>query len=140
MQISLIQPDEPLHFERIVLYPYPDLKRIWTRVWLNTLADPRPNIEIVVRNPDGSENTSVFAMTHAEQKLETTLHLRHPRAGATYHVSARLTVGLTEQPELVEQQDFALLLEFRDPQRGEPGFGVGVDWAEVQQKAQGAGL
>jgi hypothetical protein len=140
MQISLIQPDEPLRFERIVLYPYPDLKRIWTRIWLSTLADPHPNIEIVVRNPDGSENTSVFAMTHAEQKLETTLHLRHPRIGAAYHVKARLTVGLSEQPELVDQQEFELLLEFRDPKRGEPGFGVGVDWTEVHQKAQGTGL
>jgi hypothetical protein len=136
MEISLFQNDESLRFERIVLYPYPDLKRIWARAWLTAVQDQRPNIEITVHNPDGTENTSVFVMAHAEQRLETTLHLRHPRPGATYHVVAELTVGISDRPTLVERQEFDLVLEFRDPQKQEPGFGVGVDWDQLGQKAE----
>jgi hypothetical protein len=123
MEISLFQP-------------YPDLKRIWARAWLTAVPDQKPNIEIAVLNPDSTENTSVYLMAHPEQRLETTLHLRNPQAGATYHVVATLSLGLTDQPELIERQEFDLILEFRNPQKHEPGFGIGVDWAQLQTQAQ----
>ncbi len=136
MEISLFQPDEPLRFERVVLYPYPDLKRIWTRAWLTAVQDQHPNVEIIVYNPDGSENTSVYMMAHAEQRIETTLHMRNPTPGAIYRVVAELTLGLTDKPELLERQEFELILEFRNPNQKAPGFGFGVDWDQVQQTAQ----
>jgi hypothetical protein len=136
MEISLFQPDETLHFERIVLYPYPDLKRIWARAWVTAVPDQRPNIEITILNPDGSENTSVFVMAHAEQRLETTLHLRNPKSGAVYHVIAQLTLGISDRPEPLERQEFDLVLTFRDPAKHEPGFGIGVDWDQLRQTAQ----
>jgi hypothetical protein len=134
MEISLFQADEPLRFERIVLYPYPDLKRIWTRAWLTAVQDQKPNIEIVVLNPDGTENASVFLLAHAEQKLDTTMHIRNPQPGATYHVIALLTLGLTEQPELIDRHEFEMVLEFRNPDAYEPGFGIGVDWNELRNQ------
>ncbi|MCC6169770.1 MAG: hypothetical protein IT329_21310, partial [Caldilineaceae bacterium] len=86
MEISLFQTDEPPRFERIILYPYPDLRRIWTRLWLTAAPDKAPNLELFVLNPDGSENTSVYMMARREQRIETTLHLRNPVPGATYRV------------------------------------------------------
>lgn len=133
MEISLFQQDESLRFERIVLYPYPDLKRIWTRAWLTPVQDQRPNVEILILNPDGTENTSVYMMAHTEQRIETTLHMRNPTPGETYHVVAELTLGMSETPALVERQEFDLILEFRNPDKKEPGFGVGVDWNQLQQ-------
>jgi hypothetical protein len=133
MEISLFQADEPLRFERIVLYPYPDLKRLWTRAWLTVAQGEKPNIEIVVLNPNGTENASVFLLAHAEQKLDTTLHLRNPQPGATYHVIAMLSQGLTEKPAVIDRHEFDLLLEFRNPDAREPGFGMGVDWDEFRQ-------
>jgi hypothetical protein len=138
MNISLFDASEPLRFERVVLYPYPDLKRIWTRVWLTASPDKQPNIEISVLNPDGSENASVFMMFHAEPRAETTLHLHNPIPGETYRVVAELTLGMGEEPELVERQEFDLLLEFRNPDAGDPGFGFGVDWEELRRKQSGA--
>lgn len=138
MEISLFQPDEKLRFERIVFYPYPDLKRIWARAWLTAVQDQKPNIEIAILNPDGSENTSVYLMAHPEQRLETTLHLRNPQPGAAYHVVATLSQGMAERPDLIERQEFDLILEFRNPQKNEPGFGMGVDWAQLQTQAQTA--
>ncbi len=136
MEISLFQPDEKLRFERIVLYPYPDLKRIWMRAWLTAVQGQHPNVEIIVYNPDGSENASVYMMAHAEQRIETTLHMRTPTPGLTYHVVAELTMGLTDKPELLERQEFDLILEFRNPNQKVPGFGFGVDWDQIQQTAQ----
>ena len=54
MDISLFQQDEPLRIERAILYPYPDLKRIWTRIWLPAVQDERPNLRILLIKPHGS--------------------------------------------------------------------------------------
>ena len=94
MEISFFDENAPLKFERVVLYPYPDLKRVWTRIWLTTVAEDKPNIEVVVLDPDGAENCSVYLMAHAEQRAETTLHMRNPVVGQTYPVVVELTRGL----------------------------------------------
>ena len=135
MEISLFEEGAALRFERIVLYPYPDLKRVWTRLWLTAVLDESPNIEVTVLNPDGSENCSVYMMAHSERRAETTLHLRTPEAGAIYRVVAELSRGISEAPELIDRQEFAMILEFRDPDAGAPGFGMGVDWSELEHDA-----
>ncbi len=136
MEISLFDNDQPLRIERCVLYPYPDLKRIWMRLWLSSVQDEeRPNLEVLIYNADGSENCSVFLLEHAEARVETTLHLRNPAAGATYQVVVEMTVGLGTEARTLDRHEFPLLLEFRNPDTGEPGFGFGVDWDEVKRKA-----
>lgn len=138
IEIPLFQEGETLHFERAVLYPYPDLKRIWTRVWLSAVQDEKPNIEIIVLDPNGEENCSIYMMEHAEQRAETTLHMRNPVPGATYHVVLELTRGLGPEAVQVDRREFDLQLAFRDPDRGEPGYGFGVDWNDIQRKVQGS--
>ena len=96
--------------------------------------DEKPNLEIVILNPNGTENTSVFLLAHAEQKLDTTLHIRNPQPGATYHVIALLSLGLTENPTVLDRHEFDLLLEFRNPDAFEPGFGIGVDWDDLRRR------
>jgi hypothetical protein len=135
MEISLFDEDVPLKFDRVVLYPYPDLKRIWTRIWLSTLAEEKPNIEVILLDPDGVENCSVYLMAHAEQRAETTLHMRNPVVGQTYPVIVELTRGLGDDIERIDRQQFELTLEFRNPETGDPGFGFGVDWDEVKRKS-----
>ncbi len=139
MEIPLFESDESQRFERIILYPYPDLKRIWTRVWLTAVQGTRPNLELIVLNPDGSENTSVYMRARGEQRAETTLHLRQPIPGATYRVIALLTEGMSETPQELDRQEFDLVLEFRDPERGQAGFGMGVDWDELRREAERTG-
>ena len=133
MEINFFQDDEPLHFERIVLYPYPDLKRIWARLWVSAQQDKSPNIELHILNPDGSENCSIDLLTQSEQRHEKTLHMQDPVAGETYRVVARLTLGLNESPELLDEQEFDMILEFRNPEEKEPGFGFGVDWDQYRE-------
>ena len=139
MEIPLFEQGESLHFERAVLYPYPDNKRIWTRLWLTAVPDSRPNVEILLYNPDGSENTSVYLMGHAEQRVETTLHLRDPQPGAIYHCVVILSEGIGESLSELERREFDLPLTFRKPDRGEAGFGFGVDWDEIARRQQESG-
>jgi hypothetical protein len=134
MEIPLFQADETLRFERIVLYPYPDLKRIWTRVWVTAVEDQHPNLEIRVFNPDGTENTSVYLMSQTEQRIETTLHLHEPVPHAIYHVRAELSLGIGEEHSSVDAQEFNMVLEFRNPDANEPGFGMGVDWDALRSQ------
>ena len=138
MEISLFETDRPLRVERCVLYPYPDLKRIWTRLWLTAVQnEEHPNVEVLVYDQEGRENCSVFIMEHAENRVETTLHMRNPTAGSVYRVVVELTMGLGEEARLLDRHEFDLSLEFRNPDAGEPGFGFGVDWDEVKRKATG---
>ena len=131
MEIPLFQDDESLRFERIVLYPYPDLQRIWTRCWLTAVQETHPNLEIIVYGPDGAEDNSTFLMALDTQKVETTLHMRQPVPGATYRVEAILTDGLSPEPEALDRHEFEMVLEFRDAEQHEPGFGIGVEWSSL---------
>lgn len=120
--------DEPLRFKHILIYPYPDLRRLWVRTWLPPQMEASPNVEYRVLNPDGSENNSLVLLAQTDTKLDNTLHLREPiLPGATYRVVAELSVGLGQDVELVDRQEFDLVLEFRDPEAGEPGFGIGLE-------------
>jgi hypothetical protein len=133
MEIPLFEADTPMLFERIVLYPYPDLKRIWTRIWLTAVEDVAPNVEIAVMNPDGSENCSVYMMARTEQRIETTLHIREGVPGTIYRVIATLSSGMGDSAEQLDRREFDLTLEYRDPEKREAGFGVGVDWNEFSR-------
>jgi hypothetical protein len=135
MEIPLFEADTPMRFERIVLYPYPDLKRIWTRIWLPAVEDEAPNVEITVMNPDGSENCSVYMMARTEQRIETTLHIREGVPGTIYRVFAILSKGIGDAAEELDRREFDMTLEFRNPEKKEAGFGVGVDWNELGQGA-----
>ncbi|MFZ1772042.1 MAG: hypothetical protein WAU00_22715 [Caldilinea sp.] len=136
MEISLFEDEAPLRVERCILYPYPDLKRIWTRLWVTpTQAEEKPNLEVILINPDGTENCSVFLMAHAEARAETTLHLHAPIPGGVYGVAVEMTQGVGDAQKVIERHTFDLVLEFRNPNTGEPGFGFGVDWDEVARKA-----
>jgi hypothetical protein len=89
---------------------------------------------LIVFNPDGSENTSIYMMARREQRIETTLHLRNPIPGANYRVLALLTEGAGDAAHEIDRQEFDLVLEFRDPEKRQPGFGMGVDWNEPRQE------
>ena len=127
-EINLFEQDTPLRFERILIYPYPDLQRLWVRIWLPArLEGEAPNVELIVYNPDGTENNSLVLLAQTDTKLNNTLHLKQPlRPGETYRVEALLSVGLSKNAEQVDRQTFDLPLEFRDPEAGELGFGIPI--------------
>lgn len=120
MEIPLFEQGETLHFERAVLYPYPDNKRVWTRLWLTAVPDSRPNIEILLNNPDGSENTSVYLMAQTEQRAETMLHLRRSATRCNLSLCGH-PLGFRAWARRSTSWNGASLiyLTFRNPDRGD---------------------
>jgi len=125
--IDLFEPYAPLRFERILIYPYPDLRRLWVRIWLPArMEDEAPNVELIVYNPDGSENNSLVLLAQTDTRLDNTFHLKAPvLPDQIYRVEALLSVGLDREAQPVDHRSFGLTLTFRDPEAGEPGFGFG---------------
>ena len=128
-QINLFEQDTPLQFERILIYPYPDLRRLWVRIWLPArLEDDAPNVELTVYNPDGTENNSLVLLAQTDTRLNNTLHLKDPVIpDENYRVEATLSVGLSKDAPQIDHQTFDLTLTFRDPEAGEQGFGINCD-------------
>ncbi len=128
MEINLFETSAPLRFEHILIYPYPDLRRLWVRIWLPALLDgDSPNVELRLLNPDGSENNSLVLLAQTDTKLDNTFHLKDPVPGATYRMIAELSVGFNAEAKMVDHQEFDLPLEFRNPEAGERGYGIGLD-------------
>ena len=136
MEINFFDDSATLRFEHILVYPYPDLHRLWVRIWLPALLDgDAPNVELRLINPDGSENNSLVLLAQTDTKLNNTFHLKDPIPGASYRMIAEMTVGFNEQARLVDHQEFPLVLEFRDPDAGQPGFGIGLDdWFAAEDR------
>jgi hypothetical protein len=126
MEINLFEQDAPLRFERILIYPYPDLRRLWVRIWLPArLEDGAPNVELIVYNPGGTENNGLVLLAQTDTRLNHTLHLKDPvLPDEVYRVEALLSVGLSQDAQQVDRQTFDLTLAFRNPEAGEPGFGI----------------
>jgi hypothetical protein len=61
--------------------------------------------------------------------------MRNAEPGTIYRVFATLSVGMGEEAEVLDRREFDMTLEFRDPEKREPGFGIGVDWNELSRGA-----
>lgn len=121
--INLIQADEPLRIQRIVLYPYPDLTRLWYRLQLEALQDQPPNISICIWNPDQTENASIAYVAYDDAFLEATIHLRQPVPAAEYVCTTEIATGMRPDLRVHDFARFRFPLEFRDAAQGAEGFG-----------------
>ncbi len=104
---------EPVHIRRARLYPFPDLKRLWLRVDLSPFAQP-PNLEVIVRDPEGRVATSMYMVEWREPRVSLTLHLRiPPREGGRYVAE----LILTEKGERVlDRKEVPFDLTFVEPE------------------------
>jgi hypothetical protein len=127
-EINLFDEDEPLAFKHILIYPYPDLKRLWVRIWLPARQGAELNVELRLYDPAGRENNSLLLLAQTDVKLNNTFHVKDPiQPGAAYWMTAELSTGFGDQTEVLDRQEFEVLLEFRDPEAGQPGFGIGLE-------------
>lgn len=121
--ISLVQPDEPLRIQKILIFPYPDLKRLWFRMQLQAQPNQQPNIDIDVAAVDGPAGNSLAFVAYDDTYLDATIHLKEPHPGSLYQCVVDLSLGLPPDMEHVEQVKFEFPLEFRDAEKGADGFG-----------------
>ncbi len=103
---------EPVHIRRARLYPFPDLKRLWLRVDLSPFAQP-PNLEVIIRDPEGREATSMYMVEWREPRVSLTLHLRVPPQEGGRYVAELI---LTETGEKVlDRKEVSFELTFVEP-------------------------
>jgi len=111
MQIQINWEDQAPEIAAAVVYPYPDLRRLWLRVALTAFAE-YPNLDVVITDPDGHVVASLSAVEVREQELAYTLHLRQaPQPAAVYHAHLLLTRGDT----LLHQLTVDFPLTFVEP-------------------------
>ncbi len=125
--INLVQSDQPLRVQKIVLYPYPDLTRLWFRLQLVALQEEPPNIEVSIRNADGSRNNSLSFVAYDDVFVDATIHLKEPQAGDLYVCTTEITTGMPPDIEVHDTIHFEFPLVFRDAEAGEVGFGYDID-------------
>lgn len=105
--------DRPPAIERVEVWPYPDLQRLWVRLQTGPFA-AFPDLALAVHDPDGQEVCALFMVEIRQPYQSVTLHLRQPpRPGETYRLEIELIRGeATLNRRLVE---FALAFREPDP-------------------------
>ena len=119
--------DQPLRVRKIVLYPYPDLTRLWFRLQLDALPAELPNIDIQIWNSDNTENISVSYVAYDDTFLDATLHLKDSQPADTYTCTTRVSTGRGQDLVVLDAVRFEFPLEFRDAQAGMEGFGYDLE-------------
>lgn len=101
----------PPTIERVEVWPYPDLKRLWARVETTPFA-AFPDLAFTVSDPDGEIVCTLFMVEIRDAYQAVTLHLRRtPRPGETYRLEIELLRA--EAPLDTRTLDFPLV--FREP-------------------------
>ena len=101
-----------VHIERAHLYPYPDLTKLWLRVDLSAFTDP-PNLEVIVRDPQGEIVSSMFLVEWQEPKVSLTMHLRRPPQPRKQYTAEVILTGQEETP--LDRKEIAFDLVFVEP-------------------------
>lgn len=114
MQIQLNWEDSPARIVDAVVYPYPDLQRLWLRVAVSAFAE-YPDLDARAVDPAGREVASLTVIELHDQELSHTMHLRRtPEPDAVYQLQLRLTRG----GQVLDQKVLDFPLTFVDPDSG----------------------
>ncbi len=107
--------DKPeMEVERVAVYPYPDLTRLWVRVQLTSFATP-VMVELSCLDPDGAEVASMLLVDWREPYISLTMHLKKPpQPDAEY----RLRVQVERDGQTLASGEHAFPLTFVDPDQG----------------------
>ncbi len=109
--LDLPEETEPPRIERLEVYPYPDLTKIWIRGQL-TYFKRFPNLELALYDPDGALISDMLLVEHRTFYLDLTMHLRsEPRPGERY----RLEVRLVRDEDILDRRVHDFDLVFVEP-------------------------
>ena len=104
--------DKPeLEVERIAVYPYPDLTRLWVRIQITSFATPVV-VQLTCLDQDGREVSDMLLVDWRDPYISLTMHLKKPPVpDATYLL--QVLVERDEQVLISHQHEFPLT--FVDP-------------------------
>ncbi len=114
--LDLPEETTPPVIERLEVFPYPDLTRVWVRMQLSYF-NRLPNLELYLYDPDGQLLSDMLLVEHRNFYVDVTLHLRaSPRPGERY----RLEVFLIRDDGVLDHKVHEFDLTFVDPRTGTP--------------------
>ena len=97
--------------ERLLVYPYPDLTKLWVRIDLSPFAK-YPNVEVTLFAPEGQRLSGFNIIENRDFNISATLHLRsEPREGETY----RLEVTVSRDDEILARESKSFEMVFVEP-------------------------
>ncbi len=107
--------DKPaLEVERIAVYPYPDLSKLWVRVQLTSFATP-VMVELICRDVEGVEVTDMLLIDWREPYISITMHLKKPPRPDEQYM---LEVRVERNGELLTSREHPFPLRYVDPNEG----------------------
>ena len=104
--------DKPeLEVERIAVYPYPDLTRLWVRVQITSFATPVV-VTLTCFDPEGREVAGMLLVDWRDPYISLTMHLKKPpRPDEVY----QLEVQVERDGDLLASGQHVFPLTFVDP-------------------------
>jgi len=104
--------DKPeIEVERIAVYPYPDLSRLWVRVQITSFATPVV-VQLTCLDQDGIEVSDMLLVDWRDPYISLTMHLKKPpQPDATY----LLQVQVERDNEILVSHQHEFPLTFVDP-------------------------
>jgi hypothetical protein len=106
----IVEPHPPV-IQRVEVWPYPELDKLWVRVESSAFTT-FPNFDFTVLDPDGSVVSSMFVVEARTPYQSLTMHLRQPpRPGERY----RLAIELSRDEAVLDQRILEFDLVYQDP-------------------------
>jgi len=103
---------QPPTIQRVEVWPYPELTRLWARVETSPFA-AFPNLALTVLGPDEAVIATMFMIEIRDPYQSVTLHLRQaPRPGEKY----ALELELSRDEATLDTRRLEFDLVFREPQ------------------------
>jgi len=102
---------QALSVERIAVYPYPDLKKLWVRVQLSAFATPVV-VQMFCTDAQNNVVSEMLLVDWRDTYISLTMHLKKPPApGETY----ALRVKVMRDEKTLDDEQIQFPLAFVDP-------------------------
>jgi hypothetical protein len=104
--------DKPeIEGERIAVYPYPDLTKLWVRVQITSFATPVV-VELICVDEDGVEVSDMLLVDWRDPYISLTMHLKRPPKPDSSYV---LHVHIERDEKVLADAHYDFPLTFVEP-------------------------
>ena len=104
--------DKPeLEIERVAVYPYPDLSKLWVRVQLGAFATPVV-VQMTCTDEQGMEVSDMLLVDWRDEYISLTMHFKKPPVAAAPY---RLHIQVERDGETLARASHDFSLVFVDP-------------------------
>ena len=97
-------PPNEVRIRALKAMPRPDGQRILTEIEISPFQQ-KPNVELIIRDKDGEELSSLSVVEAMDPKMDFTMHIRGEKKTGTFTLKARLFYADIEKHEKGEDEE-----------------------------------